>query len=190
MSGPELNVQSVPMAQPPCGRTGTRNGAVNHPGDSKIRASAGPASPTAAFRSMPPPRWSYLELAALPTAVSCARLHAKQVLWEWGLADLSEVGELIVSELVTNAVQVTAKEMLSTPVRLWLSKHGVRAFIEVWDGERTPPRIKALDANGLPPREDEGGRGLFLVASLSQRWGWYPEKSLGGKVVWAEMSTE
>ena len=36
-------------------------------------------------------RWSYLELGALPSAVPCARLHARQVLWEWGHKDLIEV---------------------------------------------------------------------------------------------------
>jgi hypothetical protein len=42
-----------------------------------------------------------------------------------------------------------------------------------------------LDAHGFPPRSDAGGRGLFMVASLSNRWGWYPDRGLGGKVVWA-----
>jgi hypothetical protein len=52
-------------------------------------------------------RWpleSFLELGAFPGAVPCARLHTRQVLWEWGLAALGETSELLVSELVTNAV--------------------------------------------------------------------------------------
>jgi hypothetical protein len=44
------------------------------------------------------PLHRFLELAALPTAVPCARLHAKHVLWEWGLADLADNVELIVSD--------------------------------------------------------------------------------------------
>jgi hypothetical protein len=47
------------------------------------------------------PFQSYLELGALPSAVPCARLHARQVLYEWRLADLADA-ELVVSELVTN----------------------------------------------------------------------------------------
>jgi hypothetical protein len=50
------------------------------------------------------PLRSYLELGALPTAVPCARLHARHVLWEWGLNRLAQDTELLVSrELVTNA---------------------------------------------------------------------------------------
>ena len=48
---------------------------------------------------------TYLELAALPTAVPCARMHAKAVALEWGLPALAEKVELIVSELVTNSVR-------------------------------------------------------------------------------------
>src|SRR5215471_10508143 len=53
------------------------------------------------------PLRSHLELGALPSAVPCARLHAKHVLWEWGLDALGEAVELVVSELVTNGVQVS-----------------------------------------------------------------------------------
>lgn len=55
---------------------------------------------------MTPHLWplrSYLELGALPTAVPCARLHARQLVWEWGLNGLAANTELLVSELVTNA---------------------------------------------------------------------------------------
>jgi hypothetical protein len=52
-------------------------------------------------------RWplrTFLELGALPSAVPCARLHTRQLLWEWGLAaDLADTAELLVSEIVTNA---------------------------------------------------------------------------------------
>jgi hypothetical protein len=49
--------------------------------------------------------WTQLTLAALPGAVPCMRLHAKQVAWEWGLGELAEIVELLVSELATNAVK-------------------------------------------------------------------------------------
>src|SRR5215475_11272661 len=51
---------------------------------------------------------TFLELGALPTAVPCARLHTRQVLWEWHLDVLAGTAELIVSELVTNAVHASA----------------------------------------------------------------------------------
>lgn len=174
-------------AQPPCRRTGAVSRTAHpHPHSSSEPSSgAGPASYSATMQGLRPTApWSYLELAALPTAPACARLHTKQVLWEWGLAGLSEASELIVSELVTNAVQITATNELLTPVRLWLSNHEPRVLIEVWDGDPQPPILKPVDASGVPPLGDESGRGLFLVASLSKRWGWYPERALGGKVVW------
>src|SRR5437016_930808 len=62
------------------------------------------------------PRTSSLVLGALPTAPSCARLHAGAVLHEWGLSDLSEMAELVVSELITNAVQASTE--LSIPHHL------------------------------------------------------------------------
>ena len=51
---------------------------------------------------------TFLELGALPTAVPCARLHVRQVLWEWHLGALADTTELLVSELVTNAVHASA----------------------------------------------------------------------------------
>jgi anti-sigma regulatory factor (Ser/Thr protein kinase) len=135
------------------------------------------------------PAWqqlsTYLELGALPTAVACARLHVRQVLWEWGLGELAEVSEAVVSELVTNAYETTIRHHLPTPIRLRLSSNGQQALIEVWDANSTPPRPLALGANGLPSETAESGRGLFLVAALSERWSCY---RLGlCKVVWAEI---
>jgi anti-sigma regulatory factor (Ser/Thr protein kinase) len=179
-------------AQPPYGRTDAVSGTAHpHPqGSSELSSGVGPAPHTAAQGLTPSPLWGHLVLAALPTAPSCARLHTKQMLWEWGLTDLSEVGELVVSELVTNAVQITAEHGLLTPVRLWLSNYRQRLLIEIWDADPQPPVLKALDDYGFPPRGDEGGRGLFLVDSLSERFGWYPDRGLGGKVVWAVVTDE
>jgi anti-sigma regulatory factor (Ser/Thr protein kinase) len=133
----------------------------------------------------PWPRCSVLALGALPTAVPCARLHARQVLWEWRLGALREEAELVVSELVTNAVQATAGRQLPAPVRLRLSSDGSGALVEVWDADPRPPQPRAVDIDGVPDLVAESGRGLLLVAALSARWGWYPERQCGGKVVWA-----
>src|SRR5215467_4083379 len=51
---------------------------------------------------------SYLELGAYPSAVPCARLHARNVLYEWGVRSIADTVELIVSELVTNAVNAAS----------------------------------------------------------------------------------
>src|SRR6266851_4296164 len=82
------------------------------------------------------PLSSGLELGALPTAASCGRLHAKNVVYEWGLEHLSYTVELLVSELVTNALR--ASELIPGPVippiRLRLSSDRAVVLIEVWDG--------------------------------------------------------
>ncbi|MET8159830.1 ATP-binding protein [Sphaerisporangium sp. NPDC005289] len=132
------------------------------------------------------PTWpltTLLELGALPSAVRCARVHAKLVLREWGLDSVGEDAELIVSELVTNAITVTRR--LSTPapppVRLRLLSDHQRLIIEVWDASVEPP---------LPAEPDpmsSHGRGLVLVESLSAKWAWTLTPQWGGKVVWCEV---
>jgi anti-sigma regulatory factor (Ser/Thr protein kinase) len=138
---------------------------------------------------MTPHQWplrSYLELGALPTAVPCARLHARHLLWEWGLNGLAADTELLVSELVTNAVQATA-ERQQAAILLRLSSDSARVLVEVWDADPQPPVPKELGHDGMPDSQEEGGRGLFLVATLGMRWNWYPTEEPAGKVVWCEL---
>jgi anti-sigma regulatory factor (Ser/Thr protein kinase) len=128
------------------------------------------------------PLRSYLELGILPGAVPCARLHAKQVLWEWGLSELSDSVELLVSELVTNAVRVSQSMAHASSVRLWLRSDMRRVLMLVWDRNPRPPvRIDATD-------DAEGGRGLLLVEAISDQWNWYQPNGWEGKIVWAEVS--
>src|SRR5260370_18345525 len=134
-----------------------------------------------------PPLRSYVELGALPTAVPCARLHARHVLWEWGLTGLAQDSELLVSELVTNAVKATAKRD-EAAVRLRLSGDSTRVLIEVWDADPRPPVLKDLGEHGTPDPQEEGARGLFLVAALTAHWAWYPTRHPAGKVVWCELA--
>jgi two-component sensor histidine kinase len=110
--------------------------------------------------------------------VPCARLHAKGVILEWGLRPIADTAELLVSELVTNAVRASSG-LLSPVVRIWLACERNGFFIRVWDGSRQ-----------MPVRQDEGldsecGRGLLLVEALSQDWGAYPKAD--GKVVWIQV---
>jgi len=129
----------------------------------------------------PWPLRSHLELGALPGAVPCARLHARHLLWEWGLNGLAADAELLVSELVTNAVNATAGQQQAA-IRLRLSSDSVSVLVEVWDADPQPPAPKDLT------EDEEGGRGLFLVAALSTRWSWFLTQEPAGKVVWCELA--
>jgi len=125
------------------------------------------------------PLHAALDLGALPTAPGCGRAWTRQILWEWGLSALQESTELLVSELVTNAVQASRAATEATPVRLWLLSDTVRVVILVWDASPEPPvRMSSGD-------DAENGRGLLLVEAVSDRWGSYPVGDEGGKVVWA-----
>jgi anti-sigma regulatory factor (Ser/Thr protein kinase) len=180
-----------------CGTTGTARQATAG-GHARHAAASGRAAPAGGTARQPsgaariPPladpqgtdvtgRWplrSYLELGVLPSAVPCARLHTRQLLWEWGLATLSPDAELLVSEIITNAIQITQAGARTAPVRLWLLADRARLLILVWDASPLPPvRVS-------PDGEAENGRGLLLVEALSARWDHYGHPS-GGKVVWA-----
>ena len=129
------------------------------------------------------PLRSYIELGALSSAVPCARLHARHVLWEWGQKSLTGDAELVVSELATNAV--TAAQAIESvhPVRLWLLSDNSRTLIMMGDASPHPP--KRID---LAATDTDGGRGLLLVEALSSSWGWYTTRKAGiTKVVWAEL---
>ena len=125
------------------------------------------------------PLQTHLELAALPSAVPCARGHVRAVALEWGLQELADTAELLVSELVTNAIQASATlRTAQTPVvRVWITSDGSSMVIHVWDASAAMPIRQALTAV-----DDEGGRGLLLVETLSKDWGTY--RKAAGKVVW------
>jgi anti-sigma regulatory factor (Ser/Thr protein kinase) len=125
-----------------------------------------------------------LDLGALPTAPACGRAWTRAILREWLLVGLSEPAELMVSELVTNAMQISRGMTQPAPVRLWLLSDGAQAVILVWDASLEPPL--AADASD----DAETGRGLLLVEAVSARWGWYSPPEMGGKVVWAVVRSE
>jgi anti-sigma regulatory factor (Ser/Thr protein kinase) len=140
-----------------------------------------PAARPGAARAAPfAAQWpyrSFLELGALPGAVPCARLHARLVLAEWGLAALSDDTELLVSELVTNGVRAS-RAAGHDAVRVWLVSDLRQVVVFVWDGSPRPP------ARADPGADAESGRGLLLVEAISDRWGHFGYDS-GGKVTWA-----
>ncbi|WP_055585889.1 ATP-binding SpoIIE family protein phosphatase [Streptacidiphilus griseoplanus] len=110
-----------------------------------------------------------------PRAVNRARQAAATQLEAWGLDKLADDTALVVSELVTNAVRYAGG-----PIELRLIRD--RALTcEVTDDSSTAPHLRrALDT-------DEGGRGLFITAQLTERWGVRPARR--GKTIWAELPT-
>lgn len=108
-----------------------------------------------------------------PAAVAEARNAVARRLAEWGLDDLTFTTELTVSELVTNAMRYAGGT-----VGLRLFHDDTTLVCEVRDSSNTQPRLRRALAG------DEGGRGLFLVAQLSRRWGSRYHHS--GKTIWAE----
>ncbi|MDT0477112.1 SpoIIE family protein phosphatase [Streptomyces griseoviridis] len=108
-----------------------------------------------------------------PRSVGRAREHARGQLLSWGLEPLVDTAELLVSELVTNALRYGEGEIR---LRLLLDRTLV---CEVWDsGLVQPRRRRARDT-------DEGGRGLQLVGLLSTSWG--SRRTPRGKTVWFEL---
>ncbi|MFE7274984.1 SpoIIE family protein phosphatase [Streptomyces sp. NPDC057623] len=107
-----------------------------------------------------------------PAAVAQVRSAVTRTLQAWGLEELSFATELILSELVTNAIRYGGE-----PIRVRMLRD--RSLIcEVFDSSSTSPHLRYATMT------DEGGRGLFLVAQLADRWGtrYLP----AGKVIWAE----
>ena len=124
---------------------------------------------------------SMLEFAPLPTAVPRARLHAVHVLHEWGLRHLADDVAMIVSELITNAIDAAVVLPDRPPVTLRLLADEKSLLIEVWDA--SPLDVEPREAGA----DDECGRGLAVVAALSDRWG-HERTGSRRKVVWAELA--
>jgi anti-sigma regulatory factor (Ser/Thr protein kinase) len=116
----------------------------------------------------------------LPGAVPCARLHAVHVLHEWGLRTLADDTALIVSEIATNAIDASVVLPERPPIALRLLATETLLRIEVWD--QSPHDVEPREADA----DAESGRGLTVVAALSNRWG---SNRTGDehKVVWAEL---
>lgn len=132
-----------------------------------------------------------LKCAATVTAPGCARAFVNHTLRSWLLEDLVDDAEVIVSELVTNAVEATGitdpnptyadlerLALLAVQVRV----AGETLFIEVWDNDSNKPASPPPSAK----KHDEVGRGLAIVQALSKGYGAMTMKK-GGKIIWAEL---
>lgn len=128
-----------------------------------------------------------LILGAYTTA--CA--DARATLREWAsTADVTDTDTLIqvASELVANAVTASSMWARANPsasvpyIRLVVDRCDETILVTVWDISGEPPHVP-----DLPSRETEHGRGLFLVEALASRWGWFQNRNMPGKNVWAEI---
>ncbi|WP_079178962.1 SpoIIE family protein phosphatase [Streptomyces humi] len=123
-------------------------------------------------RALGPDRIAEWQVPADPAAVSEVRSKVTRQLSEWGLDELSFTTELILSELVTNAIRYGR-----APIGVRLLRD--RTLIcEVSDASTTSPHLRYAAST------DEGGRGLFLVAQIAERWG--TRYTPAGKIIWAE----
>ncbi|MET9680093.1 SpoIIE family protein phosphatase [Streptomyces coeruleorubidus] len=126
----------------------------------------------ARVHALDPGRIAAWELPADPALVGEVRASAMRRLSDWGLDEAGFAAELILSELITNAIRHG-----TGPIRVRLL-HGRTLICEVSDASNTAPHLRRAAST------DEGGRGLFLVAQLSQSWG--TRYLAEGKVIWAE----
>jgi anti-sigma regulatory factor (Ser/Thr protein kinase) len=110
-----------------------------------------------------------------PAIVAQARQHTTHQLTTWHLDDATFTTQLIVSELITNAIRYG-----QPPIQLRLIHQNNTLTTEVHDTSNTTPHMRRARTY------DEGGRGLLLIGQLTQRWG--TRHTPTGKTVWAEQS--
>lgn len=173
---------------PPCGDP--RPEGIDVPGDAATAQPypRGRRTRAVAARSGGDDHTSCVALPAMASSVTTARAHARALLAEWGLPALADDVELIVSELVTNAIKATDAVSPHAPypelydrlevICLCVYLRTGEVLVEVWDPRQEPPRPRTASP------DDEGGRGLLLVESLAAAWGTRWPKT-GGKIVYA-----
>ncbi|MEV0961720.1 SpoIIE family protein phosphatase [Streptomyces sp. NPDC049910] len=110
-----------------------------------------------------------------PAVVTEARRRTTEQLTGWGLAEAAFITELIVSELVTNAIRYG-----KPPIRLRLLRTDTTLTTEVTDHSSTSPHLRHAHTY------DENGRGLYLIAQLTQRWG--TRHTPTSKTIWTEQT--
>jgi anti-sigma regulatory factor (Ser/Thr protein kinase) len=130
-------------------------------------------------------------LGALPTAPRLARGFITVVLTGWGLAGLADVGQLLVSELTTNVVRASTGpdgnpryDVEGKLPLLWVRvlSDQLQVLVEVWDNL---PAAAGMPVVRHPGPDDESGRGLEMIETLADDWGWEGVPGWQGKRVWA-----
>ncbi|MGW1952708.1 SpoIIE family protein phosphatase [Streptomyces sp. NPDC001920] len=125
-------------------------------------------------QGLPAARVATWDIPADPALVAPIRKQVLEQLGTWSLSEASFTAELVVSELVTNAIRYGTH-----PIRLRLIHDTATLICEVSDTSHTAPHLRRAKVF------DEGGRGLLLVAQLTQRWG--SRHTTEGKTIWAEI---
>ncbi|MFE0728238.1 ATP-binding protein [Streptomyces antibioticus] len=126
--------------------------------------------------------WEYtLYIPADPRAVTVCRRTLRLILGLHHLPHLTETAELLVSELVSNAVRHA-----QGPAALRVRYRDRVLQVGAWDGDPRPPEPPGKFDR---PAEAESGRGLALVRACADTWGWQPLSRLGrrGKLVRCEL---
>jgi len=113
----------------------------------------------------------------LLSSVREVRRDVSLALYTWGLDELVDDTEQIVSELMANAIEHTESDRIRTTITK-TSDRTVR--LEVTDRSPQEPRMHPAGFS------DESGRGIVLIDALSSKWGW--NSIFGGKTVWAEVT--
>ncbi|MFD8199184.1 SpoIIE family protein phosphatase [Streptomyces sp. NPDC003470] len=126
-------------------------------------------------RGLPAGQVATWDIPADPSLVAPIRKQVVEQLSAWALLEATFTAELVVSELVTNAIRYG-----SPPIRLRLIHDATTLICEVSDTSHTAPHLRRAKT------WDEGGRGLLLVAQLTQRWG--SRHTTEGKTIWAELA--
>jgi hypothetical protein len=149
--------------------------------------SAGPLAPDAVA-----PEWTCFPRIAMrtpgsePGSITAARKFTTLTMQRWGIADRESDVAVVVSELLTNAVRhglLLARDLPDRPIRLGLLHSGPSLMCAVADPSDRMPIARE------PRWLEESGRGLHVIASLSDRWGSCAAPGQAGKVVWATFTT-
>ena len=145
------------------------------PGQVSARRSC--QGPPAQVPTRPP--HAVLDLGAVRTAPPCAGAWTREILWEWGAAELADTAGLLASELVINSLKACVG-LDRAAIRLVLTLDGGELAILVRDSHPDVPLVVQSGA------DDESGGSLLIVEQLSDRCGWYPlHNSEHAKVTWA-----
>ncbi|WP_217237836.1 SpoIIE family protein phosphatase [Streptomyces sp. AC555_RSS877] len=126
-------------------------------------------------RGLPASQVATWDIPADPALVAPIRKQVVAQLDRWGMSEAAFTAELVVSELVTNAIRYGAH-----PIRLRLIHDASTLICEVSDTNHTAPHLRRAKT------WDEGGRGLLLVAQLTERWG--SRHTTDGKTIWSEIN--
>jgi DNA-binding CsgD family transcriptional regulator len=139
-----------------------------------------PQARAALDRDLAVPDRMQLDLPPLPRSPEQARGLVAEAGRDWALRHLVHPAELVMSELVTNAVQHAGTDLLVT-----VSRRGAGLYLAVRDGSTVLPPLPSRFDRAAGTRLGQYGYGLWLVDQLAAAWGARPTHQRTSKVVWA-----